>query len=52
MHQQVLVMGLNYIGKKSTKLKQSFVLLSTLHYLEVLIAKCEKIMSYLVSQHN
>ena len=37
--------------KESTKLKHLFVLLSTLHYLEVLKAECEKIMSYLVSQH-
>ena len=32
--------------KKSEKLKHLFLLLSTFHYLEVLIAECKKIMSY------
>ena len=49
MHQKILAMGLTYVGQKSKKLKHSFMLLSTLHYLEKLIAECEKIMSYLLS---
>ena len=36
--------------EKSTKLKHSFVILSALHDPEVLIAECEKTMSYQVSQ--
>ena len=49
MHQKILAMGLTYVGQKNKKLKHSFVLLSTLHYLKKLIAECEKIMSYLLS---
>ena len=47
---QILEMGLTYVGGKKHKLKHSFVLLSALHDLEVLIAECEKTMSYQVSQ--
>ena len=44
-------MGLIYARKKGAKPKRSLVLLTTMNYLEVLIAECDKIMSYLVSQH-
>ena len=52
MHEQILAMRLIYVGEKSTNLKHLLVLLSTLHYLEVLIAECQTIASYLKSQYN
>ena len=39
------------LSNEIKELEHLFVLLSILHDLEVLIAECEKIMSYLVSQH-
>ena len=51
MHQQILAMGLICVGEKKYKPETLIHTLSTLHYLEVLIAECENIMTYLKPQH-